>query len=666
MRSSILPRGAVLAGFALLGLGPVAHAQHELEEIQVVGTPRSASPADLAQSVTVIQDEDLRRAQSSSLGETLAGQLGVTASSFGAGASRPVIRGLAGARVRTMDDGIDSLDIATVSADHAVSIDPLIAEQIEIFRGPTTLLYGSGAVGGVVNTITRRIPEAAPESGLEGALELRGDTAAADRTAAARLDSGTARFAWHVDALSRTTGDYDIPGSADLGAGAGDSAAGKLANSDVDTDSAALGGSWLGENGYLGVALSRFETQYGVPAHEEAGEPAERVRIDLEQSRADLKGSWLGVTERLQAVNVRFGSSEYRHVELEGGEIGTVFSNDAYEGRLELLHAPIGHWDGAVGLQFGHREFSALGPEAFVPAVDTSSLGVFVLEQRDFGPWNLALGGRLERLEHEPGVGFAARQNTASSFSAAAIRDLGGDFTLALNLQQAQRTPVAEELYAQGPHLASNSFELGNAQLREEISRHTDIALRKTAGSATWGLTLFYTSFDRFIYLRDLGTEDEASGLPVFVFDQDDADIYGAEAELFMTLAQTGSGEFDLRLYTDYVKGQLASGVNLPRMPPWRFGARLQYHTDSFLAGIEASRYDSQTKTAPLETSTPAYTMLNADLRYALPDRGMLRMSVFFKANNLLDEDARRHSSMVKDIAPLPGRNFAVALRAEF
>jgi iron complex outermembrane receptor protein len=653
----------------VMTLPQALHAQHDVEEIRVVATPQDRSIAELAQSVTVLGGEALQRAQSTNLGETLAGELGVSASSFGAAASRPIIRGLAGARIKMMEDGIDSLDISTVSVDHAVGIDPLVAEQIEIFRGPTTLLYGSGAVGGVVNTVTRRIPEFAPDDGLEGAFEIRGDTVAEDRTGAVRLDGGGRSFAWHVDALRRDAGDYEIPGSADLYPDASDSAMELLENSSFQTTNASVGGSWLGENAFLGISLSGYDSNYGVPGHHEEGVAGDEeiVRIDLEQTRFDLKGGWLDLTDSIEAINLRFGANNYLHRELEGTEIGTVFENKAYEGRIEILHNPWGEWDGAVGLQFGERQFSAIGEEAFIPPVDTTSFGLFVLEQRDLDNWNLSLGGRLEAQEHQPSSFLPTVNDTAASVSFAAIRRLMNDYALALHLAVAQRLPVAEELYAEGPHLASGTFEIGDPSLRNETSRHIDLGIRKTAGPLTWTITAFYTSFADFIFLRDTGEEDLESSLPIFAYSQQDAVLTGLEAEVFTPIAELGTGELDLRVYADYVEGELDSDDNLPRLPPLRVGARLQYHNESLIVGLESARYSKQDRTAVFEEPTPGYTMINADLNWVLPaPSNGIELSVFFKGMNLLNEDARRHTSLVKEIAPLPGRNFLLGVRAIF
>ena len=660
---------------ALVGsmlLVPIAlHGQHIIEEVRVIGTPRSTSPTDLAQSVTVLQDERLSRAQNTNLGETLADELGVTASAFGAGSSRPIIRGLAGARVRTLEDGIDSLDIASVSGDHAVSIDPLVAEQIEIFRGPTTLLYGSGAVGGVINTVTRRIPEAAPENGFEGAFELRGNTVADERTGALRLDGGSDQWAWHFDALSRDTSDYEIPEFIEASPEEGLHAPGVLPNSDLEASSVALGGTWLGENTSLGVSISGFGTQYGIPSHDEGndgqGGVEESVRIDLDQTRFDLKGSWLGVSESLEAINLRVGINDYEHVELEGTEIGTVFRNDAYETRLEFLHTPWGSWEGAFGLQFGERRFSASGEEAFVPPVDTRNVGLFIIERRELEDWDLSIGNRIEAQTHKPSSGLPDISETAFSMSLAGIRQLENDYSIALNFALAQRMPTAAELYSDGPHLATTSFEIGNPNLTEETSRQVDIGVRKTAGTTTWSITGFFTSFDDFIFLHSMGMADPESELPIHAFGQDDADIFGIEAEVFSPLASVGQGELDLRVYTDYVEGELSSGEYIPRLPPWRYGVRLEYHDESFRIGIEATRYDKQHKTGAFEQSTSGYTMLKTDFSWSLPTgEAKPELDLFLKGSNLLDEDARRHTSLVKEIAPLPGRNFSLGLRAIF
>ena len=690
---------------------------HTLEEVHVTGILRERSASELAQSISVIREQTLERITRATLGETLGDQLGVNASFFSAGASRPIIRGLAGARVRTMEDGLDSMDVSTVSVDHAVSIDPLVAEQIEIFRGPTTLLYGSGAVGGVINTVTTRIPEYAPDDGFEGVFELKGDSVAESRSGLIALDGGGDNFAWHFDAVSRKSKDYEIPGFANLAAAEQDhdeheeeeeheeehddeheaEVPGIVENSNLDGEAFALGGSWLRDNGFFGVSVSGFDTNYGIPGHhhheEEAAhededhededhededhedehedEPGhegeeEAVRVDLKQTRVDLKGGWVGLSGAIEAINVRFGVNDYEHLELEGEEIGTRMENDSWDGRLEFMHAPWGDWDGALGVQLSHREFAALGAEAFVPPVDTSSYGVFVIEQRDFEDWHVSVGGRLEYQEQEPTGGSPAVSDSATSFSLAGIRDFGDGYSFAINAALADRLPVAEELYANGPHLATRTVELGDPELSVETSRHVDIGIRRAQGEASWSVTAFLTDYADFIYLENSGEFDEHDELPIFNFAQRDADFTGVEAEFFAPVFVRGEAEVDLRVFADYVNGDFGNGAYIPRMPPLRYGSRIQFHNERLIAGLEVTVYDNQDRISTIETPTEGYTMINADFNWTIETPGGTAFEVFVLGHNLADEDARRHTSFVKDTVPLPGRNVSVGFRSHF
>lgn len=656
-----------------------AQTESSPEEIVVTGVPHERAPGELAQSVTVVAGDELDRTRAATLGETLANQVGVSSSSFGAGASRPIIRGLAGARVQMLEDGIDTMDAATVSDDHAVTIEPLVADQIEIFRGPTTLLYGSGAVGGVVNTVTTRIPAVAPPDGLEGAFEVRGDTAAAARNAGVRLDGGGSRFAWHFDAGRRDSEDYEIPGFAHVDVDAGnadsDDAFGVLENSAAESDSAALGASWLVADGFLGVGINTFATLYGLPGHShehgdedgaEGEEGEQAVRIDLEQRRLDVRGGWDGLSGAIEGVNVRLGVNEYEHVELEGEVEGTRFTNDASELRLELLHRPLGRWSGAFGVQVGDREFAAVGDEAFVPPVDTASIGVFLVEQLELNSWELSVGGRLESIEHTPSNDLAAFDGNATSFSFGSVRSFGDGYAFVATLALSDRLPVAEELYSDGPHLATGVVQIGDSSLNEETARHIDIGLRGELEAVTWSVATFATRYEDFIYLADTGAVDDVEELPIFAYRQADADFTGIEAEVLLPLLAEGPRRVDLRLFADYVRGELASGEPLPRLPPLRFGGRFEYENERLLVGVEATRYDDQDDVAPFETETAGYMLLNADLRWRLTGLSGMDLELFVNAANLGDEEARKHTSLVKDIAPLPGRNYALGIRSRF
>ncbi|HJR71307.1 MAG TPA: TonB-dependent receptor [Gammaproteobacteria bacterium] len=676
-RGALAPVASSLLS-SVLALTVQAQEHEALEEIVVTGVLRDSSPVDIAQSVSVVRGDELDRVRAANLGETLANQLGVSSSYFGAGASRPIIRGLAGARVQMLEDGIDSMDAATVSDDHAVTIEPLAADQIEIFRGPTTLLYGSGAIGGVINTVTTRIPTRAPENGFEGAVEVRGDSVADGHGAAVRLDGGAPRFAWHLDAGRRDSDDYEIPGYAHADADPAnpdpEDVFGRVENSAAESEAAAFGASWLGANGYVGIGINAFDTLYGIPGHHHEEEPLpgelpeeeELVRIDLDQRRVDLRGGWMGFDGAIEGLNVRVGINDYEHVELEGDAIGTQFTNDATELRLELLHRTAGRWNGAFGVQLGEREFAAVGEEAFVPPVDTSTLGVFVVEQIELEAWQLALGARLESLEHTPSGGLPSFDDAATSVSLGAVRSLGGGYSFVATLSLSDRMPVAEELYSDGPHLATGVVQVGDVSLDKETAQHVDIGIRAQVGEMSWSLTGFDTQYDKFIYLADTGAVDPVDELPIFVYTQADADFQGIEAELFVPFMEEGQSGVDMRLFVDYVKGKLTTGEKLPRLPPLRYGGRLQYHTDRLLVGLEATRYDDQDDIAPFETVTDGYTLVNADFRWRFNVGAGTELELFASAANLGDEVARKHTSFVKDIAPLPGRNYQVGVRSRF
>ncbi len=629
------------------------------DEVVVTGVPHQRGPGELAQSVSVVTGDELDRSRAATLGETLANQVGVSSSYFGAGASRPIIRGLAGARVRMLEDGMDSMDVATVSDDHAVTIDPLAADQIEIFRGPTTLLYGSGAVGGVVNTVTTRIPMRAPDDGFDGAVELRGDTAADASSGAVRFDAGGPQFAWHFDAARRDSDDYEIPGFARVAPEVG-AVGGVLANSAAESNAAAFGAAWLGESGFFGASVNAFDTLYGVPGEEDVP-----VRIDLKQRRLDVRGGWMELAGFVEAVTLRIASTDYQHVELEGEEAGTRFANDGTEARVELEHRAFGRWQGAFGVQWSQRDFAAVGAEAFVPPVDSSSTGLFVVEQLDLADWEVSLGGRIERERQTPSNGDLRVEHDAGSLSVGAVRLFGRGYSLALNLASSERLPVAEELYSDGPHLATGIVQVGAVDLGAEQAHHLDVGLRREMGELTWSVTGFATRYHDFIYLAATGEIDADEGLPIFVYAARAAEFAGLEAELFAPIAQLKTGEIDLRVFADVVRGELATSEPVPRLPPLRFGGRLQYHDERFLVGLEVARYDGQTRLAAFEEPTSGYTLVNADFRWRLA-RGGRELEWFVNASNLGDEDARKHTSFVKDLAPLPGRNYALGIRSRF
>lgn len=628
------------------------------DAVVVTADPEPRDRLEVIQPVTVLSGEELELRLESSLGETLNEQPGISSTYFGPGASRPVIRGLGGDRVRILESGIGTADVSNTSPDHAVASDPKNAERIEVVRGPATLLYGSSAVGGVVNVLDDRIPSYVPEAAVSGSVELLGGTVARETTGSVSLQGGQGRWAWHTDALRRDTDDYDVPG-------------GVLANSAVETESGALGASYVADRGFLGVSVSGYDTLYGVPGEEHHGEEDEGeegeggLRIDQQQRRVDLKGQLMTDVVFLQGVKVRLGVTDYEHIELEGEEIGTLFENDAVEGRFEFIQERRGKLSGSFGLQWTDVDFVALGEEAVVPPSRTESRAFFAFEELDFGPTRIQLGARYETQDVDPEPALLpSRSFDGLSTSLGFIRDLGDRYAVTASLARTERLPTANELFADGPHLATRTFEIGNPDLGKEISLGLDLSLRKRQGRITGVLNLFTNRFDDYVFERFTGLQED--GLDVVRFVQADAEFRGVELDLVSELLRWSDGHVDLLVRSDYVDAELRdTGEPLPRIPPLRYGVGVNVHHGPLRGTFEVRRVEEQDEVAIQETPTDGYTMLNASVHYRL-FTGNFITDLHLKATNLTDELARNHTSFLKDEAPLPGRDLSLSVRFRF
>ena len=682
----------------------------DLEAVVVTASPLKGNAESVATPVDVLYGEDLDKAKAGTLGETVAKLPGVQTTYFGTGVGRPIIRGQEGPRVQVLSGGIGSMDASTVSADHAVSIEPFLADQIEVLKGPATLLFGSGAIGGAVNVVDGRLAESIPDQPLSGRAEVRGNTVNDERTGMFRLDGVSGNWVLHVDGLVRDTDDYDIPGVAILhDHEEGEEheeepqPKGTLPNSSVSTKAGAVGATYLGDRGYFGLAASTYRTNYGIPAgahvhgeedHDHEGEEDHEheeeegpVRIDMVQNRLDMKAGVYNPVSFLESVNLRAAWNDYEHVELEGGEVGTRFSNEGYDARLEAVQKTWNGWRGAFGLQFGSTDFSAVGEEAFVPSTVTDALGLFVVQEKDFGPWKLELGGRYDQVKLKPDD-RASTDFSAVNLSAAAIWRLSDGFDLRFGVDRSERAPTNEELFAGGTHVATQSIEIGDASLDTEKGVRAEIGAHWHTDRADLKLAVYQTRFKDFIYLTDTGVEEE--GYPVRLWTQDDATFTGAEAEAKIQLADTAAGAWDLRLYGDYVRAKLdgsglrtvafevphgdhthgyevdiAQGGYLPRISPMRFGADLGWSLGGWRASLGAVRYGKQDDVAQNEEPSDGYTLVDAHVAYRW-DRPASNWEVFLDGSNLTDEEARPHTSLLRDYAPLPGRGVAFGIRAYF
>ncbi len=638
------------------------------DEVVVTAGASARQQLELAQASTVLSGDDLDQRRDSTLGETLAQQPGISSTYFGPGASRPVIRGLGGDRVRMLSDGLGSADASNVSPDHAVSVDPASAERIEVLRGPSTLLYGSTAIGGVVNVLDNRIPGYAPEKPLTGSVELSAGTVAGERQGSLMLEGGAGRFAWHADYLQRETDDYEIPGFAEADPQEDEEMTGELDNSALDSEAGSIGFSLVGDTGLIGLSVSGFDTLYGVPGHEHEHEEKEEggpVRIDLEQRRVDLKGELRRPFGLWSGARLRLGSADYEHRELEGAEVGTTFLNESLEGRFELVQQRTrGGLSGSVGVQYSTSDFAAIGAEAFVPPSTTDLAAVFAFEEIQRGKLRYQFGGRFENQQVDVDSELPDRDLSGLSGSLGLVWEPADDYSLSVSVARSVRLPTATELYANGPHIATDAFEVGDPDLDQETSLGVDVSLRKRTGRFTATLNLFANRFDDYVFERFNGEEQD--GLAVIVFDQQDAEFVGGEIEGLVNLYQGDHAHFDLLLGTDYVRAELSgTGEPLPRIPPRRHKLGVSYRYDRLRAFAEAIRAESQDRASDEETTTAGYTLLNAGISYRL-FLGPTVLDLMLRGRNLGDEEARNHVSFLKDVAPLPGRDVNLGVRLAF
>lgn len=677
-----------------------ADRHHQIEEITVTATPLARTVEQLAQPTSVMSGENLARKQSTSIGETVSGEVGVSSTYFGPVASRPVIRGQYGERILVLTNGLDALDASALSEDHQVSVDGILAERVEIVRGPATLLYGSGAAGGIVNVVDTRIISNPLEQPFSGAVAFGADSAVGKRSGAGRVAFGTEDIGVHLDFFRRDTDDVEIPGFAESAILRSleeheeeehegeeehedeEEAFGVIENTDSKTDGGAFGLTWTSDRGYMGIVASTFNSNYGIPGHhphheegeeeheegEEHEEDEEDVRVDLEQRRVDVRGEY-AFDGPISRARFSLARSDYEHQELEGSEVGTRFDTKGIDSRLELRHSDFGKWQGAFGFQFKSVDFNAIGEEAFVPPSDTRSSSLFLFEEYGLtDTWVLQASARAERQTIEVDTSISPDySDTAYGASIGAVWTFAEDLSLSANYALTERHPNSTELFAAGPHLAVNRFELGSVVLGDgfldkELSSNLDVTLRGRNQLLEWSVTAFINDVDDYIRLGPTGEEED--GLPVFEYRQTDAQFYGYEAEGRIEIFDTAAGHVHARLFSDFVYAEEKdSGAYIPRLPPLRYGIGFHYVANRLSAGLEGTFHTRQDKTAPNELPTDDYVLLSADLSYALEDEGVF---LFIRGTNLTDEDARQHSSPLKDTVPLPGRSVHVGLRYDF
>ena len=670
----------------------------------IVVTAPYVRSLDILGNVSVLEGDELARDIRGQIGDTLTRQPGVSATSFSPGASRPVLRGFSGERVKILTDGIGSIDASNTSADHAVTIDPLTVERVEILRGPAVLLFGSQAIGGAVNLFDRRIPRKVPADHVH--IDAIGGyaTAANDRNIGGSIDVALSpQIVAHLDGSWRKTGDTraggfvyapDIRGdllhlaehaiedghpdeAAELTGQAGKR--GKIDNTQSETWTAGGGLSLINDGGQLGISVAYFDTNYGVPdrpntAHDHGGEEEEGghehgegpVTIGMKQWRADLRGEVELGDGFFDKLRIRAGFADYKHTEFEGDEVGTVFTNQGLEGRIELAQNDRGGWRGASGVQYSHRDFNAIGAEAFVPRNLTDQFALFTLQEYTMGPLGLEAAARYEKTSvRAQTLGF---DRSFDSFSGAlgATYDVFEGAKFGVSVSRAVRAPSAEELLSNGPHIATQSFEVGDPNLKRESNWGAEASFKLKTDAFNLSLTGYSNWFDNFIYSAATGAEEDE--LPVFQYFQRDARVWGFEAEASARLAQIGGFNIVGDVTADMTRAKIkGAGLdrNVPRIPPLRVLGGLEAQSERLDARVEVEWTDDQARVAQFETPTDGFTLVNASLSWRpLPDARHLTLSL--SANNIFDVEARRHASFTKDYVPLAGRDIRITARASF
>ena len=670
--------------------------QHTPPEIVVTGV-LSSTRQDALSGVAVIQGAALDQAIRPSIGETLEKTPGVSATSFGPTASRPVLRGLQGERVRVLSDGIGSIDVSNTSVDHAAVVNPLLAERIEVLRGPQSLLYGSSAIGGVVNVIDRRIPTTIPSEPIHIGAVGTYASVSNERSVAGTVEvplgvsADGGGFVLHADGSFDQSDDMKIGGyaltpalraqalataaanpDAEIDYAGNAAVQGTLPNSSARTWTAGVGAAYINDRGNIGVSYTHTDSIYGVPIRFATmpGEGQEAPRLKLRQDRIDMRAVVNAGGSVIDKISFRFGYADYAHQELDPtGAISTTFLNQGFEGRLELAQAQRGGWKGASGVQYLNRDFNVIGDEAFLPKNGTRQLGLFTLQQLELGAVKLEAGARYEHsaltaLPTGSQPQFFAGQRSFNTFSASG----GASYTflpgwkVAMNLSRTQRAPSAEELFANGPHGGTEAYEVGDPALGIERATSAEAILRGGGAGYSFEASAYHTWFHNFVYEDRTGAI--IAGLPVYEMRQADARWYGFEAQGSVTLARFGDWKLATDALADWVHATITGVGPAPRIPPLRVLGGVGLTSPKWDLRGEVERVTAQNRVSLNETPTPGFTMVNAEL--GVRPWGKDRPVTFtLQANNIFDVNARRHASFLKDYAPLAGRDIRLTARLE-
>jgi len=682
-----------------------------IEIVDVTATPFHSSNIESALPVTVLHGESLRMRQANTLGDTLAKEVGVHSNFHGGVASTPIIRGLDGPRVLVTQNGLDAGDASRVGPDHAVSTEASTSERIEVLRGPATLFYGSGAIGGVVNVVDERVPTSTETKGEWLAQANSGN---GQEQVSASINTGVDNVAFHADGFWREADNYTIPEKNGID---------EVENSASESKGFTLGTSYLLEQGFVGLSYQNLQQEYGIPGHSHGDENV-AVFADLTQHRWQLLSELHLNSSVIKSLNTKVAYTDYKHHEVELGIPGTTFNNESLEARVELLHQDFWDWRGGFSVHYKESDFTAVGIEAFTPPSTTDSIALAWMEERHFGDFLLQLGARIEHTEinadnvrlpditliggdegehhddhnnHDQVTRNFAVSHTFNpvSFSAGLVWDFTDGYNVGLSLSQSQRAPSSSELLSFGPHIGTGTYEVGAlfevleeehhgtsiALTAEDIVMETatniDLSLRKFKGDFGFIFNVFYNQIDDYYYQENTGlsagdghdhsahdhdSHDEVEhSLPLYIFTAQDVELHGMEAQVTWQFTDN----FTWKVQGDVIRARLTSGEELPRTPPARLATELSYQGESISADLFVSQHFEQTHVAVNETPTDGYLMVDANINYHFNLAGQA-LAVYLKGTNLTDEYANVHTSFLKDLTPLAGRSFALGIRGSF
>lgn len=648
--------------------------------------------------VTVVDKRQIDMNPTYTLGDVLFTQPGITSSTFAPGASRPIIRGLDNFRVKVTETGIDALDVSTLGEDHGVPIDPLSTQRIEVIRGPAALRYGSRAIGGVVNADNNRIPTELKEDGYRVVVQGAGTTVDGGLEGSATMDARKDGFSAHADVFNRNAYNYMIPGG------------GYQNNSFVSTNGQAIGLSYSTDRGYIGTALTRFASHYGIPG----GEEAELLsNIDMQQVKWLTKGEFRPGSGLVEAVRLWTGVSWYHHAELglaheeeaevlgPGQHVHGTFESHAFEGRLEVQHVPfgtaIGLARGSLGIQMNYENIDTTGEaREFLAPARTFSVASYLFEELEITPrTRVQAAGRIEFVKVNGYAADVPRSNlpppdeltttsaqrtfVPANVSLGLLQDIPWDMTARVTAQYVERAPSALELFSKGPHHASGTFDIGNPNLGTEGAASFEIGLARSKGDFRFDGSAYYTHFRGFIYKQLTGNtcnEEFAScGEPngefsQVVYRQRDANFYGAEVKAQYDIGPLAKGIWGIEGQYDFVHATFTDGTYVPRMPPHRLGGGLYWGNDNWAARANFLHAFAQNDVAAFEPTTGGYNLLNAQLSYnrtfGFVGTNRVGMTVGVTATNLLDENIRNSASFKSQEVVLPGRNLRGFVKITF